>query len=499
MKPPENKNGDPVAEAAVLCVNRAKTITPDCLGPSVKFVPTHSIGELSENWDIYRRPGDDDAAFRQLRESIAEHGILSPLEVSADGYVLSGHRRLAAATAEALAFVPVIERPDIHVGEMTPAERITFLTERNAGQRIKSDAELILEAASRVDPDEAVREAEAAKAQVLDEAKCSAEEVFSVGKVSRFDPSRSRGEMLDAVLEIIAEFRREMGPVCMTGRQVHYKLLNRKVRTSTSRAGYVYGTRRQSSKLLSRLLTDARSFGIIAPGWIDDPSRESILFPSMGLGEYVANECKNFGRHFWSDVHREQPHHVELLIEKDTMLGLFEKHVARPLRLPVTSMHGYGSYPAAEKMAKRLRASRKAEMVVVYASDFDPEGMDMPRAFKKYMLADHGIDCTVLRAGITWEQVEKYNLPADADVKLSSSRAADFIAEHGKECWELDSMPPRALVEEVLTVAKSCLDIDVLNAAMEREREADIKLARLNAAVAELIRTKGSVIMEGGR
>jgi hypothetical protein len=35
MKPP-NKNGDPVAEAAVLCVNRAKTITPDALGEAVK-------------------------------------------------------------------------------------------------------------------------------------------------------------------------------------------------------------------------------------------------------------------------------------------------------------------------------------------------------------------------------------------------------------------------------------------------------------------------------
>ena len=57
-------------------------------------------------------------------------------------------------------------------------------------------------------------------------------------------------------------------------------------------------------------------------------------------------------------------------------------------------------------------------------------------------------------------------------------------------------MPPQALINEVLNVSKSCLDIDVLNAAMERKKQADIKLARLNAAVRELIRTTGAKIME---
>ena len=57
-------------------------------------------------------------------------------------------------------------------------------------------------------------------------------------------------------------------------------------------------------------------------------------------------------------------------------------------------------------------------------------------------------------------------------------------------------MPPQALINEVLNVSKSCLDIDAFNAAMENERQADIKLARLNAAVRELIRTTGAQIME---
>jgi hypothetical protein len=43
------------------------------------------------------------------------------------------------------------------------------------------------------------------------------------------------------------------------------------------------------------------------------------------------------------------------------------------------------------------------------------------------------------------------------------------------------------------------VDDAFIEAAMEREREADIKLARLNAAVAELIRTAGAQILDGAK
>jgi len=497
---PQNESGDPRKEvAAHINPSEAK---PDELGHHVKFVSIHSIGELSENWQVYRRPAEDDAAFRQLRESIFEHGILSPLEVSADGYVISGHRRLAAAKAEGLAFVPVIKRTDICIGDMTSSERIAFLTARNMGQRIKSDAELMLEAAARVDPEEAIREAQAAKAQVLNKAKGCAEEVFSVGTINRHDPAGARGEMLHAAIEIMKNFRAEFGPLPMSGRGIHYQLLQRKVRTSTTKRGRIYDNTQQSTKLLSKLLTDARSFGLISEDWIDDPTRPCDFFVPQGIGEYVEHETALLFKRFFSDVHRDQPNHVELLLEKNTLFPLLQKHVAAALRLPITSMRGYGSYPAARDIAGRFRRSGKDNLVVVYISDLDPEGMNMPAAFKKYLRYDFRVDCTVLRAAVTPEQVRKYGLLPDADVKegtskaRGSSRAAAFIAEHGHKCWELDSMPPQALINEVLNVSKGCLDIDAFNEAMARERLADIKLARLNAAVRELIRATGAQIME---
>jgi hypothetical protein len=63
MKPP-NKNGDPVAEAAVPCVNRAKTITPDCHPEYVK------AAEMARSVDeailTYRRAAKDPVEFQRL-------------------------------------------------------------------------------------------------------------------------------------------------------------------------------------------------------------------------------------------------------------------------------------------------------------------------------------------------------------------------------------------------------------------------------------------------
>jgi hypothetical protein len=63
MKPP-NKNGDPVAEAAVPCVNRAKTITPDALGETVNAL--EMARSVDEAILTYRRAAKDPAEFQRL-------------------------------------------------------------------------------------------------------------------------------------------------------------------------------------------------------------------------------------------------------------------------------------------------------------------------------------------------------------------------------------------------------------------------------------------------
>ena len=468
-------------------------------------VSIYDLHETPENWTIYRQPDANDPAWNQLCESVSESGVKQPLEVSADNYIISGHRRYRAALHEGLDVVRVIFDHSILIGPMAPADRVKLLVERNKGTRVKTDSETYLEAAASVDPAEAIAAAQARKAKVFTKVKTSAlEQVEITGKSRRTNPTRQRGALLEAVQTIIERLR-QAGHLPTSSRHIHYQLLQMKVRTSAGKAGFIYGTQRPgkikntSDKLLSKLLTDARSDGLIDDDAINDETRQQYTFtPNGSVGAYVNKELDTLFRNYFSNVHADQPVHLELLIEKNTLAPLVWEHIARKFRLPLTALHGYGSYPASRDVAARFTASGKAKCIVLYISDLDPEGVNMPAAFKKYALEDFNMEATVIRVGVTREQVEKYDLLPDADAKPTSTRYKPFFAEYGDQCWELDSMPPDKLLCEIEHAVKQCLDLDAFNRAMKRKQEADVQLARLNAAVRAFVNENINTILPGG-
>ena len=97
--------------------------------------------------------------------------------------------------------------------------------------------------ATSVDSAATNRQAQVSKAQVLNKSKtCGLSEVAITGNIARTDPSGERAEMLAAVLGILAELRSK-NFLPTSGRSIHYKLLQMKVRTSARKNGYIYGTR----------------------------------------------------------------------------------------------------------------------------------------------------------------------------------------------------------------------------------------------------------------
>ncbi len=292
-------------------------------------VSIYDLHETPENWTIYQKPDANDPAWNQLCESVSESGVIQPLEVSADNYIISGHRRFRAALHEGLDVVRVIFDHSVLIEPMESADRVKLLVERNRGTRVKTDSESYLEAAASVDPAEAIAAAQARKAKVFTKVKTSAlEQVEITGKSRRTNPKRQRGALLEAVLQIIERLR-EGGHLPNTGRHIHYQLGQMKVRTSAGKAGFIYGTERPgknkfpSDKLLSKLLTDARSAGIIDPHDIVDETRQQYTFkPDGSAGAYVNKELDTLFRNYFSNVHADQPAHVELLIEKNTLAPL---------------------------------------------------------------------------------------------------------------------------------------------------------------------------------
>ena len=77
----------------------------------VRQVPLAAIRPSPENAALYRPVDPEAADIRALAANIAETGVLEPLVISGDGYLLSGHRRYVAAHLAGLQAVPARTAP----------------------------------------------------------------------------------------------------------------------------------------------------------------------------------------------------------------------------------------------------------------------------------------------------------------------------------------------------------------------------------------------------
>ena len=104
--------------------------------------PVSVIRVASENDLLYDRFGVANRDDADLAISIRDKGIQEPLTISKDDYLLSGHRRLAAAKYLGLETVPC-RVVDVYFLGLSTAERLEALRlynrqrEKSPGERIK--------------------------------------------------------------------------------------------------------------------------------------------------------------------------------------------------------------------------------------------------------------------------------------------------------------------------------------------------------------------------
>jgi hypothetical protein len=468
-------------------------------------VPLSSIKETPENWDIYNRPGIE-PEFTALVDSIRKHGIETPLHISDDNYIVSGHRRHAAGIVAGIKSVEVI-RLGFSMESKMPSERVGILIEHNRGSRHKTEQEMVREAMAEVDPESAVIEAENRRTQHLSKINCLFGVIEARGKINRSGTGGARSEFLEAVLTIIEEMESN-GLLPTNGRAIHYKLLQRKVRTSTYASGHVYGEHweknkktgalelKDSSPALYKLLTDARAEGIIDDAWITDETRP-VWIPHLhnSPAQYLGEEVDSLFTGYFSNPHKDQDSHIEIMVEKNTIYPMIQRRVAAPLRLPISSCRGYSSGSQRARVIERFMASGKKHLTIIYAGDHDPDGIEMPKSLVKYMESDLGIKPKIIRAAVNTDQIKKYGLLPDMEAKKTSTRFKPYFKQTGlTDAWEIDSMDPGVLVKEITNACKSVIDIDIFNAALEQEKQDDIRLAKLRAATIRFIQDNSSII-----
>ncbi len=275
--------------------------------------------------------------------------------------------------------------------------------------------------------------------------------------------------------EIIAEYAKQ--GFDLTLRQLYYQFVSRDLIPNTQK----------DYKNLGSIINDARLAGLIDWDTIVDRTREVRQLSHFSGPEEIVLACsEQFNMDRWAS----QPFRPEVWIEKDALVGVFER-VCRELDVPLLSCRGYTSqsemWGAAQRMIRNKR--KKQTPVVFHFGDHDPSGKDMSRDILDRLEMFTRGTMRFERLALNMDQVEEYGPPPNP-AKITDSRATAYIQEFGGESWELDALEPSVLEALVRKAIESVVDEDLMVEAskeQEKHRETLAAIAERFTEVEELV------------
>ena len=437
------------------------------------MMPITKIKPSPENDELYGAVDPDSNDLILLTNSIIRDGLLEPIIVSRDGWIVSGHRRHAASLLAGLTEVPVCLVPRLR-RKMAPAGWKKILRSFNH-QRVKSSAVRMKEAALDIDPDIAHK-------QLIDQReeldRDALPQIEITGSMVRSGVSERKQEFLNASLRVI-EGLRPFWPV--TVRQVHYGLLNNPPLRNTSkgsqRAQYQNDTKSYND--LCDLLTRARLIGAIPWDAITDETR-----PTSGTrftrdaAEFVDTEFHHFLRHYRRDLLQSQADHVELIVEKLTVQGIVQP-VAAKYCVPMTVGRGYCSLQPRYQIVQRYKRSGKDRLKLLIVSDFDPDGDEIADSFFRSIRDDFGVaGVTASKVLLRQDQVAELGIPSNGlEAKESSSKFKKFVERYGStDVYELEAVPPLVIRQTIADAIEATIDLNAFNRELADERQDAVRL-----------------------
>lgn len=442
--------------------------------------PVVRIRQSHDNGFLYGQFSPDNRDDQNLIEDIRSRGILTPLTLSADDYLLSGHRRLNAAFALGMDTVPVHMDRAVTFEDLSHADRVKLLRSYNQ-VREKTFDERIAEALTDVSGEDAY---ESALSYRVARSEVSGEVNVYMGE------RKERAEIttiafLNAVQKIVEDCRDEW-PI--SNRAIHYLLLNNPPLTHDAKSDSHYRNEKAFTQKLSALLTRARIAGLIPMESICDEERACTVWNAhANPADFVAEQQRGFLQGFARDLMQSQPHHIEVVVEKRTKYAA-AKHVAANYTIPVTAGKGFASIPPRYQIAKRYRESGKDRLTLIFLTDFDPDGEQIASSFARSMRDDFGIwRVHPIKAALTAEQVRTLNLPSSLEAKTTSPNYRKFVERHGTRAVELDAMPGPVLAEALQRAIESVLDVAAFNYEVEQEKQDCAAIAARRQAAIEAI------------
>jgi hypothetical protein len=272
----------------------------------------------------------------------------------------------------------------------------------------------------------------------------------------------------DAVLKVFASFDGSMST-----RQLFYQLVSRGAVSNTPAA---YGT-------VQRVLVDMRRDGSVPYSRVVDRTRSKHQRPGWdGVDDIMAGVAEQYRRDLWSS----QSTHVHVCCEKQALEGVFGE-IVDEYGAPLWTLRGFVSEAYVWEWSEEIKALTEdgVDVVVAYFGDHDPSGLCLEEDCHR-RLREQGAEFTWHRAGLLWDDFERFNL-VNVVVKWTDSRAKKYAERFGNRAAELDALPPDQLERRIREVIAEHVDReawDELRRAEQVER-ASLKIvaAHWDAAV----------------
>lgn len=443
---------------------------------------TSAIEPASLNDVLYERIDESEPAFLALVDDIRQNGVLEPLVVSRDGYILSGHRRHAAAEHLDLDRIPVRIHRDASY-EDDPDGFMRLLASFNR-QRVKTTQEQVREelALASHDSQTRVRRYRDGASQVL----CDGKVVLRRRK--KRSGIRDKVKLRDAIIRVVMEQRHNWP---LSDRAVHYRLLNIPGLVRNDKTRIPYGNNKKSYNDVTNMLTRLRFAGDVPFEAIADETRSVVIWDAhRSVGDFVRQELDGLLSGYYRNLLQSQPNWIELLVEKNTVASQL-RSVAAKYTLPMTSGRGYSSVPPRKAIADRFQASGREKLVVIVVSDFDPEGEDIPVSFGVSLRDDFQIQARkleIIKASLTANQVRTLGLHEGQLSKATSSRYKRFVAQHGERVWELEALDSDFLRDIVEDAIRDVLDLEAFEQELDRELNEQEELKQQRQRLGKLLR-----------
>lgn len=447
---------------------------------SIEHVPIEDITPSPENDSLYGAIDPTDLDLVNLCNDILKHGIREPIQVSADGFIVSGHRRYAAARLGGLTCIPVryLGLLRSNHSDLEWKQKLRAFNH----QRLKSAATRMREAMLDIDPALAHRRLLEQREERDREAppRCDI-----VGEKSRSEISDRKEQMLIAAIKVINDLK-AFWPLSV--RQVHYGLLNDPPlrNSSTGKQRARYANTNSSYQDLTDLMARARLLGLVPWEAVTDETRPvSGTRYHRDASAFVEIEHYNLLRGYRRDLLQSQFDHVELVLEKLTVQRIIQP-IANRYCMPMTVGRGYCSLEPRYEIAQRFRQSGKDRLILLIVADFDPDGDEIAESLARSLRDDFGIaSVEYSKILLRQDQVRDLELPPNAvEAKTSSSRYQKFFKRYGSNAvYELEAIPPHQMQAIVREAVEATIDIDAFNIELDQEKEDAARLECLKGMV----------------